>query len=44
LGCGLKWSMQHLSSYYRAGGVDNEAKKILYSAREGRGLGSLGER
>ena len=37
--------MQHLSSNYRAGGVDNEAesKKIFHADRVDRGLGPLGE-
>ena len=39
VGCDFNRSMQHLSSHYRAGGVDNEAKseKIFHSDRDGRG-------
>jgi hypothetical protein len=45
LGCGFNRSMQHLSSNYRAGGVDNEAKteKIFYTDRDDPSMGPLGE-
>jgi hypothetical protein len=43
-GCDFNRSMQHLDSITRAGGVADEEEKVFHSARDGRGLGRLGER